>query len=276
MKNLFLILLCIFFAFPLIAKESITCTQFQICELIKLIDQHKKYELNSPISITGDPHHYDPDLKTIKSLLTANKLISAPIEAHPFIKSILKKRKERNNDETILLDIQKNELIKYQTNNREALSHFWLYPDIYCRIKTELAVKLELPEKKNCSIEKINLSLTETLKMVKHPIILTHDAIEPLLKFYGSHLKIISLKGSGHHDRLSPRTMKELSKILLKGKVIWVLEKNITVPENVLKMIRKNDSTINIDTTQISNEKNEDFHIINNILKEIENANIKS
>lgn len=116
-----------------------------------------------------------------------------------------------------------------------------------------------LPSKKTCLGEeqKIIADLKATIAKVKLPIVLTHDALLPLLESLNedNQAVVVAIKGSGHHQETSPKSVKKLYDALKAPKVIWIEETGINVPKNILAKKRKEDMTLNIDTANSSTLK---------------------
>jgi hypothetical protein len=98
-------------------------------------------------------------------------------------------------------------------------------------------------------VSAIEAELKNTLTQVNLPIVLTHDAILPLLRSLAPKTQnIVAIKGSGHHTEATPDSVKKLYDALKAPRTIWVIEAGIHVPDNILSKKRKTDLVINIDT----------------------------
>lgn len=264
MKSLFftLILSSLFAYLPAaFAASAISCSHPELCRLAETIfvENHltgtKFYSL---VKIVGDPHEYEPSSSEVKNLIVADLLISGPVELNPWIKKVNYQRSKSNNLRTINVPLEGSEYAFYPSASHESLSHFWLYPRIYCSLKTKLEEQLVAqkllvinPSKNSClrEAQKIEVDLARTLEEVKMPVVLTHDALLPLLtSLIKNEAKVVAIKGSGHHQETNPTAIKNLYDALKMPKVIWVEEVGINVPPNILAKKRSGDITIKIDT----------------------------
>ena len=243
------------------AETIISCSHPQLCALAQTIFTENRMldtKFQNLVAIAGDPHEYEPSSAEVKNLIKADILIAGPAELNPWVKKVNYQRSKIVSLKTLNLPIDKNEYALYPKATHEALSHFWLYPRIYCALKTKLEEQLvaanllvELKNKKSCTAEalKIENSLQETLLSLKLPVVLTHDALLPLLENLSRNsANVVAIKGSGHHSEASAMSVKKLYDALRKPQVIWVEEKGIHIPQNIMSKKRKNDLTISIDT----------------------------
>ncbi|MBY0413850.1 MAG: metal ABC transporter substrate-binding protein [Bdellovibrionales bacterium] len=247
------------------AKTLISCSHPELCKLAEFTfkeNQMLDFEFVSLVKIVGDPHEYEPRNAEVKNLINADILITGPAELNPWIKKVNYQRSKNTNLKTILLPLNKTDLALYAKDGTlptsEALSHFWLYPKVMCSIKTNLEKQLValkmlvvLPSNKACLplAEKIEADLRVTLSTVNFPLVLTHDALLPLLeKLSQRDTQIVAIKGSGHHQETTPKAVKNLYDALRGPRVIWIEEESIRVPQNVLAKKRSTDITIKIDT----------------------------
>lgn len=276
MYKIFLIVITCF-ANLSFAKINIACTHLEVCRLINM-SAPDAFNTKILVLTKGDPHEFEPSIDQIKELLNADILISGPLELNPWMKKIYYQRLKNIKLVTFSLKIHPAYIQKYGKDNLEALSHFWLYPDVFCDMKNQMInwIKNQLKIQKiqnACNTKDIELKLTNVLSKTKSPIILSHDALYPLFKAYKSEtLKVIPLKGSGHHDEVSPDTVKGLYNILKEKKVIWILEKNINIPANILSKVRPTDKVIEIETgISSTTEINSDFPVLSELIKELNN-----
>lgn len=243
------------------AATTISCSHPELCTLAQSIfaeNRMKDFQFENLVAIAGDPHEYEPTTTEIKNLIKANILIAGPVELNPWIKKVNYQRSKTVALKTLNIPMDKAEYALYPKASHEALSHFWLYPKIYCTLKTKLEEQLVannllvvLGTKKSCSAEaqKIESELQTTLQALKLPVVLTHDALLPLMENLSKNsANVVAIKGSGHHTEASPQSVKKLYDALKKPQVIWIEEKGINVPKNILSKKRANDLTINIDT----------------------------
>lgn len=258
------------------AETIVSCSHPQLCTLAQTIftENHmKNYKFVNLVAISGDPHEYEPSSAEVKNLIKADILIAGPIELNPWIKKVNYQR-SKIALKTFNIPMEKNEYALYPSASHEALSHFWLYPRIYCALKAKLeeqfiAANLLIitPSKKSCSTEavKIENELQDTLEDLKLPVVLTHDALLPLMESLSKNsANVVAIKGSGHHSEASSKSVKKLYDALKKPQVIWVEEKGINIPQNIMSKKRANDLTINIDTAN-SAESQAYFPILNEL-----------
>ena len=256
------IFICLFsYLGELKADTIISCSHPELCKLTKIIFAENN-KLDSQfvnlVAIKGDPHEYEPTSSEVKNLIKANILVSGPIALNPWIKKVNYQRSKSLSLKTLNIPLDNNDNLAYPNANHETLSHFWLYPKVYCAIKTKLESQLVAQnllvissEKKSCSSEalKIESELQTTLHSLKLPVVLTHDALLPLLEVLSKNkAMVVAIKGSGHHSEATPQSVKKLYDALRAPQVIWIVEKGINISQNILSKKRSNDLTINIDT----------------------------
>lgn len=282
MKSKFaVILLLLFFGAKASAVDTIYCSHPELCRMLNRIIKYNSHDNNpnfvqteSLVTITGDPHEYEPSVKVIKKLITAPVLLTGPNELNPWIKKINFQRSKIPNLQTVSIIFDQKDLAGYSEANREALSHFWLYPRIYCSLKSKLEIQLKNighPFKLSppCDFKKEEDQLRSILIKIKKPIILTHDALLPLflnLTQNGKH-SIVAIKGSGHHEEANPESIKKMYNALVAPKVIWIQETGINIPQNIINKMRANDIVIKIDTA--STNENEAFSVLSELTEKL-------
>lgn len=252
--TLFLFLLC-----PSVFAGTVSCSHPELCKLVSTIAAENKIanlKTQVLINMTGDPHEYEPSTAEIKSLLSAPFLITGPVELNPWIKKINFQRSKNSALITISLPFEKTHLEMYPKASAETLSHFWLYPKVYCAFKEKLTAELtktgEKVSFKGCDAATVEEDLSTQLKKTKAPFILTHDALLPLLVTLDPSHVIVAIKGSGHHEEAGTDAIKKMYKALEAPKAIWIVESGIHVPSNVLNKIRNVDLVIKLDTANSS------------------------
>lgn len=266
MKHIFKIAIftCLFNYLPeLNAQTVISCSHPQLCSLAQLIvteNNMKDTSFESLVSISGDPHEYEPSSSEVKNLIKAPILITGPAELNPWIKKVSFQRSKTIALKTLSLPIDKADYALYPGANHEAVSHFWLYPRIYCSLKAKLEEQMVAQNllvlgagRKSCIVEatRIESEMQMTLSALKLPVILTHDALLPIMQNLSKNkANVVAIKGSGHHSEATPASVKKLYDALKKPQTIWVEEKGINVPQNILSKKRSNDLTVNIDTAK--------------------------
>jgi ABC-type Zn uptake system ZnuABC Zn-binding protein ZnuA len=269
------------------AAQKISCAHPELCRLAKIIlveNSITDFEIESVVKIIGDPHEFEPTSNEIKRLIEAQILISGPTQLNPWVRNTNYQRQLQSNKNivTINLDITKEDFATYPSINREPLAHFWLYPKIFCSFKKTLEEQLFKnkilkvnTDVKSCNLqqEKITSELKTTLNSLRFPIILTHDALLPLLNIFIMNKKqVVSIRSSGHHSEASVKSVKNLYDVLEKSKAIWIIENNITISQNILSKKRSSDFSILIDT---ANSKNlEYFQILNELNEKLKATNL--
>lgn len=272
MKITIAILLLTLWAFKARAENVIYCSHPELCRMLNQISSDLKTE--SLVSITGDPHEYEPSTLEIKKLISAKVLVTGPDELNPWIKKIKFQRLKIPNLKTISLLFDQNDYRAYSHANGETISHFWLYPRIYCSLKNKLEAELihsgfSIKTGKNCEFKKTEDQLRSVLLKIKKPIILTHDALLPLFLNLSPepHSPIVAIKGSGHHSEANPESVKKMYNALSASQVIWVLEMGINIPQNIINKIRPHDLVIKIDT---ANSKTSDaFSVLRELTEKL-------
>ena len=280
-----------FFAFTLViifnveASSSgviLSCSHHELCQMAHEIVHENKIEsklsFQNLVNISGDPHEYEPTTAEIKNLINAPFLLTGPEELNPWAKKINFQRSSKLALKTISLLFNGNDLGLYPDVSSEILSHFWLYPKLFCEMKKRLTVELQKeiksPLTSKCDPSIIEKKLTETLATLKLPVILTHDALQPLFTQLARNKNlIIAIKGSGHHEEANPESIKKMYQALKSPKAIWILETGINVPDNILNKMRKNDIVIKIDTAD--SKSTYDFSILNDLANKLKEANGK-
>ena len=269
MKNIFLLILLLlaFSSYSASAATMISCTHSELCKLAADIGREAgitNTTYNSLVKISGDPHEFELSMSDVKNLINAPVLIVGPRELNPWMNKVSYQRSKIKSLKTISLSLTKNAAIFYPGGSQEALSHFWLYPKIFCEVKLELAEKMlaqklitKAIQANTClsEAEAIENKLKTTFTRIKYPVILTHDAIEALLNsLKNNQTKVVAIKGSGHHDEASTSTVKRLYDALRSPVVIWIEEEGIHVPQNIISKKRKQDLTLKIATDFSNNE----------------------
>ncbi len=236
-----------------------TCTHHELCQLaVKSLNIDNK-NVSTLVTIVGDPHEYEPNTNEVKNLISSPILITGPLEMSPWVRKINYQRAKLPQLKNLMLTLETHDYNLYPGGSKEALSHFWLYPKIYCALFDKIKVVAEknnIPFKNGTpntclkEAESIERDLTTTLRNLKYPLILTHDALLPLLKSLGANsLRIVAIKGSGHHQEANAQTVKEMYDALKSPVVVWIQEDNIKIPENVMNKMRVSDNKISIDTS---------------------------
>lgn len=246
------------------AGSTIFCSHAELCKMLNRIALENKIidlKMYTLISISGDPHEYEPSITEIKSLISAPILLTGPNELNPWIKKINFQRSKSQALKTIGLTLNGSYNQFYPHASAETLAHFWLYPKVYCSLKSKLEAELiklgyKLTAIKTCDADTAEKLLSNALAKLNRPVILTHDALLPLMNSLGNSKAhpIIAIKGSSHHEESGPQAVKKMYDALKAPRVIWVQEAGIHVPANVLNKIRSSDTLIKIDTAKSLDE----------------------
>lgn len=277
MKTIPVLIFCLFLFNASAFAGTISCSHSELCKLASLIAAENKVsdlQTQSLVNMTGDPHEYEPSTAEIKALLSAPVLITGPAELNPWIKKIHFQRSKNPALKTLSLPFEKKHLDLYPGASGEALSHFWLYPKIYCSFKSMLAQELkkngEKVADKNCDSAKIESELAGALHGLNKPVILTHDALLPLFKSLHPTQPVVAIKGSGHHEEAGTDSIKKMYNALKAPSVVWVVESGIHVPQNVLNKVRPTDTIVKIDTANSSSTT--PFSVLSELAQKLKSA----
>ncbi len=270
LKNIFFLSVLLISFYSRAANQGVQrlCAHPQICNLVKELDP--KIEISSAVVFVGDHHHFEPNPQDIKSLLSAKNLFHGPLALHPWLKMIIHQRSTNSELKNYPLQFSKDIKKNFPKASEEALAHFWLYGKTTCEFKEQYAKLLDLTfNREQCLNDFANIEseLKKYFKTHLSPIVLTHDALEPLFVSLGA--KIISLKGSNHHEEVSSLAIKKLLTETKAQKLTWILETGFQLPSSVQNQIQAKDHVIKIDTNGKYGQKT------NAVLTEIYNALIK-
>jgi hypothetical protein len=249
-------LILFFLAFEASAESVIFCSHREICHVINLIAKEShlsNIKTSTLVNISGDPHEYEPSTNEIKNLMNAPLLVTGPSELNPWIKKVNFQRSKMPNLKTISLSFDKKDLAAYPNATTENLSHFWLYPRIYCSFKIMLSQELSklgfiIDPKNVCNPKAFEDELKLALIKTNYPIILTHDALLPLMQGLDKNHTIAAIKGSGHHEEANAQSIKKMYDALKAPVVLWVIEAGINIPQNIHSKMRKNDIVLSLDS----------------------------
>lgn len=204
--------------------------------------------LTKAISTVGDPHHIEPTSSEVKKMLNSDVLLSAPMQLHPWSQSVTTMRGQSNKR---TLEFETADAFKtvFKNASNEALAHFWLYPKIHCDYWHQFHAWLKIKSKPpKCPYLEIEKQLEQAASAIKLPIIISHDALVPLLRSWG--IDAYAIRGAGHHQEPGPAQLKALQKLLVKHeKVIWLVESRIHFPASIKTMQRAQDQKIDIDSS---------------------------
>lgn len=260
-------------SFQVANGNTVSCSHPEICRMAQIILSENSAQgviLENIIVPTGDPHEFEPSIQDVKKLMRAPTLLVGPIELNPWMKNISEMRSQKKDLKTFALNLPTFAISEYPTNESEALGHFWLYPQIYCHIKKSMSEILNYKQTVHCNFQNIEQQLASDLNKLSIPIVLTHDALLPLLnKLATKKNQIIAVKGSTHHGEMSAASIKKVYDALKEKRVIWIVEDNIAVSENIKNKIRKSDIIIKIDTAK-SPLGNQDFSLLESFHKKLQ------
>jgi ABC-type Zn uptake system ZnuABC Zn-binding protein ZnuA len=218
------LILAIFLSFPSFA--SITCTHPQVCNLFE--------NSNYPFKLEIDPHHFEPSIGEIKTLLSADTVAFGPSDLNPWAQKIEINRKN-SNKKNIVIEIPEEFKKKYGEKNIHMIEHFWLYPDILCSLVKDCKTKDGEQKIKN-------------LKNLVHGkyFVLTHDALAPLFESQGAI--VTSLRTSTHNCEAQPQSLKILEQWRKENRrPIWLIEENVHTFQQLKGKIGKEDLVVKID-----------------------------
>ncbi|MBT3979705.1 MAG: hypothetical protein HOE90_00045 [Bacteriovoracaceae bacterium] len=229
-----LILLATIFGFQAMppAQAKTGCLNIPTCNLLAdLLPSKEGTELL--INYTGDPHNFRPTIEDSKRIIDYSSIVLGPVGLESWHQELGTKRAGKK---TLKLSIEglKSE---FNSANTHALSHYWLYPDIHCKIRKSMAKYFELDEA-SCPFRS-QMDRLLKLKSKKFPlIVITHSALEPLFEFLDA--KYVALKSSHHFDHLNPELLKIIHKNSKGGKkMVWIIEKEIRHPPKIVKNYKK-------------------------------------
>ena len=262
---------CTLIMFQIANASTYACSHPEICRMAQIIlneNSSKGITLENIIVQSGDPHTFEPSIQDIKKLMQAPLLLVGPIELNPWMKNISSLRSKEKNLKTTNLLLPNFSSTEYPTEDKESLGHFWLYPKIYCHMKKALAI--EFQQQTTCNSNDIETLLSADLKNISLPIVLTHDALLPLLKKLAPNKnQIIAVKGSTHHEEVSAAAVKKVYDALKEPKIIWIIENNIATAENIKNKIRSTDIVVKIDTAK-SPTLDGDFALLQSLHKKFQ------
>jgi len=229
-----LILLVTIFGFQALplAQAKTGCLNIPTCNLLgDLFSSKKASELL--ISYTGDPHNFRPTIEDSKRIIDYPSLVLGPVGLESWHQELVTKRAGKK---TLTLSI-KGLKSEFNSANTHALSHYWLYPDIHCKMRESMARYFEM-DQASCPFRS-QMDMLSKLKSKKFPlIVITHSALEPFFEFLGA--EYVALKNSHHFDHLNPELLKKIHKTSKGGKkMIWIIEKEIHSPPKIVKNYKR-------------------------------------
>ena len=220
----------------------ISCTLPPLCLLAKDVIAPQTAIFQAEKLFTGDPHDVTVSAKEIKQMLHADLVLLANTKELPWMRQ-LEQQLRQHHRLAITLELAPEDLAFYQSTNTHALAHFWAYPTIACRYRAQLLSQLKkLPNRRfalvadgqedPCPYLSWDKELKAFFSTFKGTIILSHDALGPLLKYY--QVPVISLKSSQEHGEVSAQSLKLITD-LPPQQLLWIKEANISLPSLATK-----------------------------------------
>lgn len=238
-------------------KIELACTHVQVCNILEeLLFEAKithKVQISMPFQVQGDPHHFEPGPKVVKTLLEVPFLMAPSRHLSPWLGKIIQQRSQKKSLKSFELPLQSSKGFK-EKFSQEVLAHFWLHPKALCHAKKHTAQQLlnwGLIENKlevQCLSSGIQM-LAEKLKRQsqKIPLVLYHDALMPY--FSELNIQAFALKGSGHGEQVSIQKLKKFHQYLAKNpRVLWVRENAIHIHSQLKGLQRQEDISREVDT----------------------------
>ncbi|MCP4912082.1 MAG: zinc ABC transporter substrate-binding protein [Oligoflexia bacterium] len=254
MKNKYLlpVLLGLLFISNIFAQKSnlIHCIHPQVCRLLLSSIPDVKFE-EIRFGRMSD-HSFQMTAAQMKKTFKAKILIIPPAKLFNWIPKLVKTRESQKGLRTIVLNsiIDTKMDIKHN-HGEEALGHFWLDPESECENINLIQQQFNIEMIVNpCNeINQIDKDWKKAAKkdLIDSLFLITHDALTPF--FEKLSIQHLALKGSGHHEPITPSQMKRIIRKIKshKGKIIWIEEKGIKVPASMKKYIKKSDLLIKWD-----------------------------
>ncbi len=242
MNTLRLFFICWIWTLPLGAttphrQTVISCTLPQLCLLAKDVIAPQTARFQNDKLFAGDPHDVTISAQEIKQILAADLILMANTKEIPWMRQ-LQKTVLQHQRQAITLELTPEDFAFYQSKNAHALAHFWAYPIIACRYRAKLLEQLKkIPGRQfalvadgqadSCPYLYWDKELAAFFQTFRGTIVLSHDALEPLLQYY--QVPVIALKGSHENAEVSAQGIK-LLKDLLPQKLLWIKETSIVLP----------------------------------------------
>lgn len=230
----------------LAVDTKLVCAHHQLCNLVlELLDrgEHKKLQA-AFVNENSDPHETSLAPALLKIYYQAKYLILPDPALAPWLTSVLKNRKAMD---TFVAEVSSESITGSYPG---ALAHFWLYERELCALNQSLAAKLKAwglklrPHATECASARFRI-LAKKLKagLYDQMVILTHNALAPLLESLGA--RFIILKSGAHAHELSPDVFKEVHQLLEKYKsLLWIVESEIGLPPQLSSLIRTEDKKV--------------------------------
>lgn len=254
MKNLYLIcsLIWAIFSTNTFAQKDnvIHCIHPQVCRLLLNSIPDVKYE-ELRFGRMSD-HSFQMTAAQMKKTFKAKVLILPPAKLFSWIPKLVESRSTQTGLKTIVLNSitdTKKDIV--HNHGDEALGHFWLDPESECDNikKIQQQFNIEMIADPCIEIKNINKLWAKAKKdKLKNKLLLiTHDALTPFFEKLG--IPHLTLKGSGHHEPITPAQMKKIIRKIRshQGKIVWVEESGIKIPSSMKRYIKKSHHLIKWD-----------------------------
>ncbi len=226
--------------------KTLVCAHHQLCNLtLKLLDESERDNITTAFqSENSDPHEVALSPELLKIYYEAKNLILPAAELSPWLPTVIQNRTSEN---TFIAEVSTQQIVgKYPG----AHAHFWLYENEMCALAQNLKMKLSSWGHKvrdsaaECSSARFQISAKKIKTALRGQyVILTHNALAPLLESLG--IEFIILKTVAHAHEISPGVFKEVHSILDNhDSVLWLVESEVGLPPQLAKLIRETDHKI--------------------------------
>lgn len=226
--------------------QQVICAHHQLCNLtLELLDLNEHHKVRAAFVNENSDHHETalaPEL--LKIYYEAPFLILPDLALGPWLPSVLKNRNQAN---TYVAQVSSESITGSYPG---ALAHFWLYERELCALNHDLATKLASwgfklrDNAKKCASARFKILMKKLKMSLKgQMVVLTHNALAPLLESLGT--RFIILKSGAHAHEISPDVFKEVHHLLAKHeKLLWIVESEIGIPPQLSTLIRESDHKI--------------------------------
>lgn len=229
-------------------NPALVCAHHQLCNLTHslLAPSERERLITAFQSENSDPHDAGLAPSLLKSYYEATYLILPDGALATWLATVLKNRGPEN---TFVAEVS----TQYVYNPYPgAHAHFWLYEEETCALTQALNIQLikwgfkTQEESASCSRARFKIAHKKIKTSLSNQfLILTHNALAPLLESLGA--KFIILRGAGHAHEISPEIFKQVH-LLLKDhpSVTWIIEKEIALPPQLASLIRDSDKKVSV------------------------------
>ena len=177
-------------------RDTWYCDHPQTCDALeKVLGERAERVVPVFEHAGGHSHHSSLSISDIKKALNVPFIVLSPEGATPWPHNITP-------GPSFQLTIDERFVKKYKASPEE-LSHYWIYPDIYCDVLNTLSLRFTDSLYTDCPRANPPRRIPTTLLLSDH-------TLEPLLNFYNISGKSL-VRGSGHEAlSFSPHLFKEL------------------------------------------------------------------